>query len=154
MSVEVGQPAPAFELSNQFGETVALEQFRGVKPVVLVFFPLAFTGVCTGEMCELRDNFEQFRDAGVELLTVSVDSTATLRTFAEKEGYEFSMLSDFWPHGAVAQQYGAFLESKGIASRHTFLIDTEGIVSAHFFTEPGEPRNFDEYRAALAQLAA
>jgi peroxiredoxin len=149
---EVTMPAPDFELSNQFGEPVRLSQFRGVKPVALVFFPLAFTGICTGELCELRDNFALFQQQGVELLAVSVDSKATLRVFAEQEGYQFSLLADFWPHGAVARDYGVFLEDSGIATRATFVIDEAGIIRSQFSTAPGTARSLADYRLALDAL--
>lgn len=150
---DIGTAAPDFELSNQFGEKVRLSQFRGEKPVGLVFFPLAFTGICTGELCELRDNFAIFQRQGVELLAISVDSKATLRVFAEQEGYPFSLLADFWPHGAAAAQYGAFQEDRGTATRATFVIDESGIIRSRFVTEPGTARSLDAYRDALDALA-
>lgn len=150
----VGTPAPDFELKNQFGESVRLSQFMGVKPVTLVFFPLAFTGICTGELCELRDNFALFQSQGVELLAISVDSKATLRVFAEREGYEFSLLADFWPHGGVAREYGVFLEGGGTATRATFVIDEAGIIRSQFSTEPGVARSLDDYRMALDALGS
>jgi peroxiredoxin len=147
----VGTLAPDFSLRDQFGQTVELSALRGT-PVALVFFPLAFTGTCTGELCELRDNLALFDDAGVRLLAVSVDSTATLRVFAEREGYDFALLADFWPHGEVARRYGAFLEEKGFATRATIVVDAEGIVRAAFSVSPGEARPLAAYRAALAEL--
>ena len=117
MALENDTQAPDFDLANQFGERVRLSDFRGVKAVALVFFPLAFSGVCTGELCALRDNLDLFTDHDVELLGVSVDSKATLRAFAEQEGYDFPLLADFWPHGAVAKEYGVFLDEKGFANR-------------------------------------
>jgi peroxiredoxin len=154
MALENDTQAPDFELPNQFGEHVRLSDFRGVKPVVLVFVPLAFTGVCTGEMCELRDNFAMFADQDVELLVITVDSKASLRSWAEQEGFEFQLLADFWPHGAVAREYGVFLEEKGFANRATFVIDTKGVIRASFITAPGEPRSIAEYRAALDEVRA
>jgi peroxiredoxin len=145
--------APDFELKNQFGESVRLAQFRGVKPVALVFFPLAFTGVCTGELCELRDNLGAFEQQGVELLAVSVDSKATLRVFAEQEGYQFSLLADFWPHGAVAREYGVFLDDRGTAGRATFVIDESGVIRSRFATEAGTPRQLESYLDALKALS-
>lgn len=145
--------APDFELPNQYGEHIRLSDFNGVKPVALVFFPLAFTTTCTGELCELRDNLALFGSEHVELLAVSVDSKATLRAFAEAEGYRFTLLADFWPHGAVAKEYGVFLEEKGFANRASFLIDTDGIIRASFVTAPGQARSLDAYRQALAELA-
>jgi peroxiredoxin len=152
MALENDTTAPDFELANQFGEHVRLSDFRGKKPVALVFFPLAFSSTCTGELCELRDNLALFCDSGVELLAVSVDSKATLRAFAEAEGYDFTMLADFWPHGAVAKEYGVFLEHKGFANRASFLIDVNGVIRASFITAPGEARSIEAYKAALAEL--
>lgn len=154
MVSRIGIAAPDFELSNQFGETVSLAEFRGVKPVVLVFFPLAFTGICTGELCELRDNFGIFAQEGVELIAISVDSKATLRVFAEREGFDFTLLADFWPHGAVAREYGVFLEDGGYATRATFVIDREGVIRSTFVTGPGEPRSLNAYTEALAALTS
>ncbi|AWB89360.1 peroxiredoxin [Salinibacterium hongtaonis] len=153
MTVDVGTVAPDFELQNQFGESVSLSAFAGKKPVALVFYPLAFTGTCTGELCELRDNIAMFADANVELLAISVNNKATLRVFAEQEGYEFSLLGDFWPHGEVARKYGVFIEEAGIATRATFLIDTDGVVRAAFQTAPGQARDLAAYREALAAIA-
>ena len=153
MALENDTTAPDFELANQFGEHVRLSDFRGKKPVALVFFPLAFSSTCTGELCELRDNLALFCNSGVELLAVSVDSKASLRAFAEKEGYDFTLLADFWPHGAVAKEYGVFLEHKGFANRASFLIDVNGVIRASFITAPGEARSIDAYKAALAELA-
>lgn len=154
MILEPGQQAPDFALSNQFGETVRLSDFRGSAAVAVVFFPLAFTGVCTGELCELRDNLAMFQESGVELLAVSVDSKATLREFSEREGYTFALLADFWPHGEVARAYGAFQDDKGTAGRATFLIDRSGTIRASFATEPGTARDLAAYREALGRLDA
>lgn len=152
MALENDTQAPDFELANQYGEHIRLSEFRGRKPVALVFFPLAFSSTCTGELCALRDNLGLFREQGVELIGVSVDSKATLRAWAEQEGYDFTLLADFWPHGEVAKTYGVFLEEKGYANRATFVIDSRGIIRASFITAPGEPRSLDEYRAALDEV--
>ncbi|SDH13773.1 peroxiredoxin [Agrococcus jejuensis] len=152
MGPTIGDIAPDFTLTDHRGEEVTLSELRGT-PVALVFFPLAFTGTCTGELCELRDSIELFDDAGVELLAISVDSKATLAKFAEVEGYGFRLLADFWPHGEVASRYGAFLPERGFATRATYLIDATGLVAAAFRTEPGEARPIAAYREALAQLA-
>lgn len=152
MALQDDVQAPDFDLPNQFGERVRLSDFRGVKPVALVFFPLAFSSTCTQELCDLRDNLAMFRDARVELLGVSVDSKATLRAFAEGEGYDFDLLADFWPHGEVAREYGVFLENKGFATRATFLVDTAGTIRQHFLTEPGQARSLEDYREALDVL--
>ncbi len=146
--------APDFDLPNQFGEHIRLSDFRGVRPVALVFFPLAFSSTCTGELCALRDNLNLFEEAGVELMGISVDSKATLRAWAEHEGYRFTLLADFWPHGDVAKEYGVFIEEKGFANRATFLIDAEGVIRASFITAPGEARPLEAYREALTELKA
>ncbi|CAB4628412.1 MAG: redoxin domain-containing protein [Actinobacteria bacterium] len=152
MSLIIGDSAPNFELANQFGETVSLAQFKGQKPVVLVFYPLSFSGICTGELCEIRDNFAKFDNKDVELLAISVDSKYVQKQFAEHEGYKFSVLADFWPHGAVAKEYGVFIEEAGISNRATFVIDKDGILAAKFITAPGQARSLDEYDKALAAL--
>ena len=152
MTLIIGDHAPDFELFNQFGETVKLSDFRGKKPVVLVFYPLSFSGICTGELCEIRDNFAKFDKENGELLAISVDSKYVQKQFAEHEGYKFSVLADFWPHGAVAQAYGVFLEEAGISNRATFVINTEGELVAKFVTAPGQARSLDEYDRALASL--
>ncbi len=151
MSVSVGEKAPDFTLSNQHGEQFKLSEYLG-KPVVLVFYPFSFSGVCTGELCELRDNIEMFKDSKVELVGISVDSKYTQAAFAKAENYEFQLLADFWPHGEVCQQYGVFLEDKGFATRATFVIDADGVVVAKFVTAPGQARNLSEYQSALKLL--
>ena len=147
-----GTLAPDFALMNQFGQTVRLGDFRGVSPVTLVFFPLAFSRTCEGELCELRDNIEIFADSGSELLAVSVDSKHALRAWGEEQHYEFTLLADFWPHGDVARTYGAFLEGRGYADRATFVIDVDGVIRASFSTGPGEARSLEQYREALAAM--
>ena len=111
-ALQIGSEVPDFELPNQFGEKVKLSSFRGVKNVVVVFFPFAFTGTCTGELCALRDDISLFQNEKVELLAISCDAMFTQKVFAEKEGYQFPLLSDFWPHGKVASQYGVLLEER------------------------------------------
>lgn len=152
MSLIIGDQAPEFALQNQNGETVKLSDFRGKRPVVLVFYPLSFSGICTGELCELRDNIEKFQRADIELLAISVDSKFVQKKFAEQEGYEFSLLADFWPHGGVAKSYGVFLEENGFSNRATFVINKEGELVAKFVTAPGQARNLDEYDRAIASL--
>lgn len=152
MALENDTLAPDFELPNQFGEPIRLSDFNGKKAVTLVFFPLAFSGTCTGELCELRDNLSLFQHDDVELMGISVDSKYSLRSWAEDEGYEFSLLADFWPHGQVAKEYGVFLEDKGFANRATFLIDKTGVIRQSFITAPGEARSIEAYRAALDEL--
>jgi peroxiredoxin len=150
--IQAGATAPDFTLSDQRGEEITLSEAVAEGPVALVFFPLAFSGICTGELCELRDNLAVFDDAKVRLLGISVDSVHALRVWAEQEGYDFSILSDFWPHGQVAQNYGAFVDERGIATRATVIIGEDRKVLASFETSPGEARDFSAYREALAAL--
>src|SRR3954451_20042492 len=108
MAVEIGQQAPDFELRDQSGNEVSLSSFRGSKAVALVFYPFTFTGVCEGELCQLRDDITDFDAAGVQVLAVSCDSRHAQKVWAEEKGYNFPVLSDFWPHGEVARAYGVF----------------------------------------------
>ena len=152
MTIEIGQEAPDFNAKNQNGEDITLSKFRGSKTIVLMFYPFAFSGICTGELCELRDNLPDFTADDVEVLAVSCDPMFSLRAFADKEGFEFSLLSDFWPHGDIAKMYGVFNEKVGAASRGTYIIDLEGIV--RWKVENGFPdkRDIDSYREALRSL--
>lgn len=153
MPVAVGTEAPDFELPASTGDKVRLSSFRGEKNVVLVFYPFTFTGVCRGELCELRDDLRSFEAAGVQVLAVSCDSVHSQRTWADEEGFSFPLLSDFWPHGEVSKAYGVFNEQLGCAMRHTFVIDTGGAIVATFASaDLRTPRQKEEYRSALAQL--
>jgi mycoredoxin-dependent peroxiredoxin len=154
MALEKNMTAPDFTLRNQFGQTVSLSDFRGKKAVALVFFPVAFTGTCTDELCSLRDNIGLFQRNGVELIAISCDNKASLRVFAEQERYDFTLLSDFWPHGAVAREYGVFLEKKGYADRATFLVDKNGKIAATFVTDSNTARVMADYERAVAELDA
>ena len=152
MSVEVGQSAPDFTLTNQFGESISLAAFRGKRNVVLMFYPFAFTSICTGELCELRDRQADFEADNAEILSVSCDTPHTLKVYAKQEGLQHSLLSDFWPHGEVSRDYGVFLPEKGFATRGTFIIDKAGIVRWSVINGPGEARSAHEYSSALAGL--
>jgi peroxiredoxin len=151
MSAVVGSPAPDFELTDQAGHPVKLSDVRG-RNVALVFFPFAFSGICTGELCEIRDNLALFADGEVQVLAISCDPMYALRAFAEKEGYDFPLLTDFWPHGVAARAYGVFSEAAGRAERGTFLIDREGVVRWSVVNEPGQARPLAAYREAIAAL--
>ncbi len=152
MAVEVGDQAPDFELRDQHGTPVRLSSFRGVKNVVLVFYPLAFSGVCTGELCAIRDEFPEVNGDDVELLTISVDSTYAHRVWADAEHFEFGLLSDFWPHGEVAKLYGVFDPERGIATRGTFIIDKDGVVRWKVVNPILQARDLADYSKALAAL--
>lgn len=147
----IGGTAPDFELPNQFGEPVRLSSFRG-QNVVLVFYPFAFSGICTGELCEIRDNLAVFEDSNAVVLAISVDSKFSLRAYAGQENYSFDLLSDFWPHGGVASAYGVFDPETGMARRGTFIIDAAGTTRYTVVNPRGQARDLNEYRAALAGL--
>jgi peroxiredoxin len=152
MAVEVGNLAPDFQLKDQHGSPVTLSGLRGKKNVVLVFYPLAFSGVCSSEMRGMRDSFPEANRDDVELLTVSVDSVYAHRKWADLENYEFGMLSDFWPHGAVAKSYGVFDEARGLATRGTFIIDKNGVVRWKVVNAIPQARDLADYQKALAEL--
>ncbi|MER6059950.1 peroxiredoxin [Streptomyces sp. NPDC050743] len=152
MAIQVGDKAPDFELKDNHGRTVKLSDFRGEKNVVLLFYPFAFTGVCTGELCELRDNLPKFEGRDTQLLAVSNDSIHTLRVFAEQEGLEYPLLSDFWPHGNVSRAYGVFDEDKGCAVRGTFIVDKEGVVRWTVINGLPDARDLNDYVKALDTL--
>ena len=140
-------------MPDKTGATVSLAEFRAQKPVVLVFYPFTFTGVCEGELCSLRDDIARYEQAGVQVLAVSCDSRFAQAKWAEAQGYNFPLLSDFWPHGATAQAYGVFDAEKGCAIRATFVIGTDGVVVDAFHTDSlGTAREQSRYEAALAKL--
>jgi peroxiredoxin (alkyl hydroperoxide reductase subunit C) len=153
MPIEVGAQAPDFTLKDQNNQDVALSDFRGDKNVLLVFYPLTFTGVCQGELCELQENLTQYQTDDAQVLAVSVDSPYAHKVWAEREGYDFPILADFWPHGAVATAYGVFNDAAGIANRGTFLIDKQGAVRFAEMNLPGDARDQAAWRKALAEVA-
>ena len=151
-TVDVGQEAPDFTLTSADNEKVSLSSFRGQKNVVLVFYPWAFTGTCTGELCAIRDRIATFDGDDVVTLAVSCDARFSLKVFAEREGYSFPLLSDHWPHGEVARAYGVFNEKAGAANRGTFIVDKQGIVRYTVVNAIPDARDPDEYERVLATL--
>ncbi|MEU7847328.1 peroxiredoxin [Micromonospora parva] len=151
MLIEVGAEAPDFVLKDQNNQEVRLSDFRGRRCVLLVFYPLAFTGICQGELSEIRDNLDEYANDDVQVLTVSVDSVYSHKIWADREGYQFPMLADFWPHGAVAQAYGVFNDVAGFANRGTFVIDRAGVVRFAEMNGPGEARDQQGWRKAVAE---
>jgi mycoredoxin-dependent peroxiredoxin len=150
--IEVGDEAPDFTLRDQNNEQVTLSSFRDHKAVLVIFYPLAFTGICTGELCRVRDELPTFQNDDVQVLTISVDSPYSHKVFSEKEGYQFPLLADFWPHGGVAQAYGVFNDTTGFANRGTFLVDRTGIVRFAELNPPGEGRDPAAWEAAIKAL--
>ena len=154
MSITVGAEAPDFSLKDQNNQVVRLADFRGHKAVLLVFYPFTFTGTCQGELTEIRDHLDDYQNEHVQVLAVSVDSVYAHKVWATQEGFDFPLLADFWPHGAVAQAYGVFHFEGGMANRGTFLIDTEGVVRFAEMLGPGESRDQNVWREALTGLTA
>ena len=152
MPLDVGTEAPDFTLRNQNNEQVTLSSFRGDRSVLLVFYPFAFTGICSGELCQLRDDLGAFENEAVTTLAISTDTVFSLKTWADREGFRFNLLSDFWPHGAVTKSYGVFNEMAGMANRGTFLIDTTGTIRFAEMNEPGQARDQNAWKQALAAL--
>ena len=152
MPLDVGQPAPDFTLRDQHGQRTSLASFRGHQAVVVMFYPYAFSRVCSGELCEVRDAMPQFQNDVVQLLAISCDSVFTLRAFSEHDRLDYPLLSDFWPHGAVAQAYGVFDEARGCALRGTFVVDRAGLLRWQVVNAIPDARDLDDYRAALAEL--
>jgi mycoredoxin-dependent peroxiredoxin len=152
MPLEIGQPAPPFTLRNQHGEAVSLADFGGKKNVVLVFYPFAFSRVCTGELSEIRDQISDFADDTTAILAVSCDPMHSLRAFAESDGLKFPLLSDFWPHGEVSKAYDNFNEKLGCSGRATFVVDREGTLRWLVENEIPQARNLNDYRKVVAEL--
>ncbi|MGH8891217.1 MAG: peroxiredoxin [Acidothermaceae bacterium] len=152
MTLEVGRPAPDFELVDQHGTPVRLSSFRGTRHVLLVFFPWAFSGVCTGELTALRDDTGAFVNETTQLLAVSIDSKFVQRRFAEHERLDFPLLADSWPHGEVARAYEVFDATAGAALRGTFVIDRDGVLRWSVVHGIGEARDPADYVRALAEL--
>jgi mycoredoxin-dependent peroxiredoxin len=152
MAIAVGQTAPEFSLRNQHGAPVSMSDFLGAKDVLLVFYPFAFSGVCTSELAEIRDRFDQIVDEHTEVLAISCDHRYSLRAYADRDGYEYSLLSDFWPHGAVSRAYDVFDESLGCSARATVIVDRVGVVRWTVQNEIGEARDFEEYRRVIHTL--
>jgi mycoredoxin-dependent peroxiredoxin len=149
---EVGTEAPDFTLKDQNNQAVTLSSFRGDRTVLVVFYPFAFSGICTSELCAVRDDLGSFQNADVQILAVSVDHPFTLKAWSDAQAYEFPLLADFWPHGQVAQAYGVFNEKAGFALRGTFLVDKTGTVQFAEVNGPGEARDQDGWKKALAAV--
>lgn len=146
----VGTTAPDFTTKDQFGQDVTLSELVKDKPVLLVFYPFAFSGICTGELCSIRDNFTDFSDARVQVVAVSCDPMFTLKAWSDAEGFDFPLVTDFWPHGDIAKKYGVFNEDNGFAIRGTFLVDADMTVRWSLVNGPGEARDFSGALEALA----
>ncbi|SFO09942.1 MULTISPECIES: peroxiredoxin [Actinomadura] len=153
MTPQVGTEAPDFTLKDQNNQEVTLSSYRGSRNVLLVFYPFAFSGICTGELCAVRDDIGSFQNENVQVLGVSVDHVFALKAWANQEGYQFPLLSDFWPHGEVAKLYDVFNTDRGMSVRGTFLVDKSGILRFTEVNAPGEARDQDAWKKAVSALA-
>lgn len=152
--VTIGSSAPDFSLKDQNGRAVTLSSYRGAKNVLLVFFPLAFTGICEGELDAIRDNLARYQNDSTAVLALSVGPPPTHKVWATQRGFTFPVLSDFWPHGAVAAEYGVFNDVAGVPNRGTFVVDTRGLITFAEMKQPGEPRDQGLWVDALAALSS
>ena len=150
-TVGPGQPAPGFAARNQHGELLALSGLRGA-PAVIIFYPWAFSSICRDELAAVRDDHERFVALSTRVLAVSCDAMYTLRAYADAEGIPFDLLSDHWPHGAIARAYGVFDEQAGCARRGTFVVDSAGLITWLQVNQVNERRELAAVLAAAANL--
>lgn len=146
-----GTPAPDFTLPSTAGSSITLSSFRGRSPVLLAFFPLAFTSTCTAELCAFTEDYDEFAGRGVVVLPISVDSIPTLREFRDRHSMRTELLSDF--RREVSRRYGVLLEDRFYSTRAYFLIDSTGVVRwAHVESNPGERRDDAEILRQVERL--
>jgi len=146
-------PAPDFALRDQNNQVVRLADLRGAHAVLLVFYPYAFSNVCTGEMSQIRARLDEFLTFDAEVLAISCDPTHALRAFADHDGLNFPLLSDFWPHGEVTQRYGVFDETKGRPRRSSYVVDKRGLVRWAVHNPTSVGRDLDEHLRQLHHVA-
>lgn len=153
MALSKGDKAPGFTLKNSDGQDVSLSDYAGKKNVVVLFFPLAYTSVCTDELCHVRDNLKQFESLDAEVLAISVDSFFTLKEFKKAQNYNFHLLSDFNKETAKAYGclYDEFFGMYGVAKRSAFVVDKEGVIQyAEVLEKASDLPAFDKVKEALA----
>lgn len=150
-SPTVGSKAPTFSLPDIHGTNLGSERLSGTT-ALLVFFPFAFSPICAGELEEIRDRWPVLAEFNVRVLTISCDSQFALRAWSEAEGFDFDLLSDFWPHGQVSKKFGVFDARRGLSLRGSFLIDAQNTVRWKIINAAGQPRRVDDYLAAASQL--
>ena len=153
MPIKVGEKAPLFTLRNSATEEVSLSDYKE-KNLVVLFFPLAFTGVCTTELCEIRDSIAEYNNMNAEVMAISVDSQFTLAKFKEEQGYNFPLLSDF--NKEVSRAYGSLyedfvLDMKGVSKRSVFVVDKEGTIKyVEVLENAADIPNFEAVKDVLA----
>jgi peroxiredoxin len=151
LTLGIGEAAPSFTARNQHGELVTVSSLRGA-PAVIIFYPWAFSSICRDELAAVRDDHGSFVALGARVLAVSCDAIFTLRAYADTEGIGFDLLSDHWPHGAIAREYGVFDEEAGCARRGTFVLDSAGLIRWQQVNQINEPRGITAMLTATANL--
>lgn len=152
MPVAVGDRAPSFELLDQDANEVSRASLEGRKSLV-VFIPFPFTGICEAELCSIRDNLARLNGMDANVVAISCDTRFVHKKWATEQGFEFPLLSDFWPHGETARAYGSFNEGKGVANRMTYVLDEAGVVRDIIDSGSlGVAREMDAYVEALEKL--
>jgi peroxiredoxin len=155
MTIAVGQAAPDFKLFNTEKKEISLSDYKG-KNLVILFFPLAFTGVCTAELCNIRDNYNIYTSLNTEVVGVSIDSLFSLGAFKKEQNYNFNLLSDF--NKSVSKAYDSLYETfgfgmVGVTKRSAFVIDKNGVIQyAEILEDAGKQPNFDAIKACLEGL--
>lgn len=150
--LQPGDTAPDFLLRDQFGQDISLSDYRGQKAVALIFFPFAFSGVCSNELTGFRDRLDEFVTFDTEVLAISCDPVFALRAFADREGLTFPLLSDFWPHGKITRAYRAFDEERGCPRRSSYAVDQTGVVRWALHSTFAEGRDLDAHLTELCSL--
>lgn len=152
MAAEIGSPAPDFTLRNFDGTEVSRDDLKGRKSLV-VFIPFPFTGTCEGELCTIRDRMAELNEVDANVVAITTDTPFSNKEWAEKNGFGFPVLSDFWPHGAITDAYGTFDPKVGAAHRSTYVLDEDGVVRAIVATESRKfARDYDDYLEALRAI--
>jgi len=155
MSITVGQKAPDFKLFNTEKKEISLSDYKG-KNLIILFFPLAFTGVCTAELCNVRDHYNVYTSLNTEVVGISIDSLFSLEKFKQEQNYNFNLLSDF--NKTTAKAYDSLYDSFafgmiGVSKRSAFVIDSDGIIRyAEILEDAGKQPNFDAIKACLEQM--
>ncbi len=152
MTLAIGDKAPDFTLRDQHGQEITLSSYARGKAALIVFYPFALSGVCTGELTGLRDRLGEFETDHSTLIALSCDPMYTQRAVADRDGIFFPLLSDFWPHGVTAKAYGVFDEISGGPKRSSYAIDRDGIVGWSVHNATGESRDLGAHAKALADL--
>ncbi|MGL5809415.1 MAG: peroxiredoxin [Nocardioides sp.] len=153
MLIANGRPAPDFTLRDQFGQDITLSEFRRRKAVAILFYPFAFSGVCTSELAGIASRLAEFVTFDTEVLAISCDPTYALRIFSDTDGLHFPLLSDFWPHGRVAGDYGVFNSATGSPRRSSYVVDKAGVVRWQVHNADPRGRDLDEHIAQLQALS-